>query len=139
MGAWGHGYFEDDAALDFMQDVEDSENPKQLFKDAFEFAIESDYLDSDDANAVIVASAYIDRQVNGTKFSSPEHEELLEVDTFPERNPDTDFSTLREKAIIALQKVLDEGSELNELWAENEEDYPAWKQGIEQLIERLSA
>jgi hypothetical protein len=32
MGAWGHGYFEDDDALDFMADMEESANPKELLK-----------------------------------------------------------------------------------------------------------
>ena len=29
--------------------------------------------------------------------------------------------------------------ELNELESENEKDYPAWRQGIEQMMERLKA
>ncbi len=62
----------------------------------------------------------------------------LDVDSFPERNPNIDLSDLKEKAVIALEKLLGEDSELNELWRENEEDYPFWRQGIEQLIERLN-
>ena len=60
------------------------------------------------------------------------------MDTFPERHPDVDFSDLKNKAIQALQRLLDDDSELNELWADNEELYPAWKQGIEALIFRLN-
>lgn len=62
----------------------------------------------------------------------------LDVDSFPERNPNIDLSDLKEKAVIALEKLLGEDSELNELWRENEEAYPSWRQGIEQLIERLN-
>ena len=116
MGAWGHGYFEDDAALDFVADVEESDNPKKVIQKAFDAAIKADYLESDAGCAVIVGATYVDRKVNGTKFSPQHTEESIEVDTFP----------------------LAEGSELNDLWAENEDDYSAWKAGVEQLIQRLN-
>jgi len=44
---------------------------------------------------------------------------------------------LKVNAVHALQKVIGENSELNELWAENEELYPKWRQTILDLIERL--
>lgn len=137
MGAWGHGYFEDDAALDFMADIEDSDNPKKVIRQAFDTANKAEYLESDEGSAAIVAATYVDRKLNGTKFSPAAHDEPLDVDTFPDRNPDVDLSDLRKPAVEALQKVLSDNSELNELWAENDEDYPAWKQGVEQLIKRL--
>jgi len=137
MGAWGHGHFQDDAAFDFMADIEDADNPKEIISDAFETAIDADYLETDEANAVVVAATYVDRQLNGTTFSSPNSDEPLDVDTFPGRHPELDLSDLRNNAVQALRKVLDDNCELNELWAENEEDYPAWRQGIEQLIQRL--
>lgn len=137
MGAWGHGYFEDDAALDFMADVEDADHPKEIIREALVIAIDADYLETDEGNAIIIAAAYIDRQLNGTTFSEANREEPLEVDTFPDRHPSIDFSDLRGKAVQALQRLLGEDSELKELWEENEEDYPAWRQGVEQLIQRL--
>jgi len=137
MGAWGHGHFEDDAAFDFMANVEESDNPKEIISNAFSTALDADYLENDEGNAVIVAATYVDRQLNGTTFSSHDRDEPLDVDTFPDRHPELNFSDLRDKAVQALQKVLDDNSELNELWAENEEDYPTWRQGIEQLIQRL--
>lgn len=138
MGAWGHGYFQNDSTLDFVSDVEYSDNPKGLFKNAFDRAIKSEYLDSDIGCEVIVSSTYLDSQINGTKFSSPDREEPFVVYTFPERNPNVDFTDLKESAVEALKKVIDENSELNELWVDNEEDYPIWRQGVEQLIGRLS-
>jgi hypothetical protein len=137
MGTWGHGHFEDDTAFDFMAEVEESDDPKKIFNDAFDFAISVDYLEFSEANAVIVSAAYVDGQINGTKFSSPADEDPLEVDSFPNRHPDLDFTDLKEKSVLALQKVLNDNSELNELWAENEELYPVWRLGIEQVIERL--
>jgi hypothetical protein len=128
---------EDDAAFDFMADIEDADNPKEIISNTIETAIDAHYFETDEGNAVIVAATYVDRQLNGTKFSSIARDEPLDVDTFPDRHPELDFSDLQDKAVPALQKVLDNNSELNKLWAENEEDYPAWRQGIEQLIQRL--
>jgi hypothetical protein len=137
MGAWGYGHFEDDSALDFMADIEDSEHPKKDLSNAFETAINADYLESDEGNAAIVSAAYVDRQVNGTKFSSADQDEPFDVDTFPDRHPVLDFSDLRAKAVQALRKVLGDSSELNELWAENDEEYPSWREGVEKMIQRL--
>jgi hypothetical protein len=138
MGAWGYGHFEDDLALDFMADVEDSDNPKEVITDALDSAIAADYMESDEGNAAIVAAAYVDAQLNGTKYSASDQVDPLDVDTIGERLPDLDLSGLRKKAILALNKVLADKSELKELWEENEGDYPLWRKGIEQLIERLS-
>src|SRR3712207_3911326 len=102
MGAWGTGLFEDDAALDFMADVTEAEEPKELIRQAFETAIESDYLETDDGNAVIVAAAFVDRQVNGTRFSPQGNHDPLDVDTFPENNPDADLADLKGMAVDAL-------------------------------------
>jgi len=137
MGAWGHGYFEDDSALDFMADVEDSDDPKQVIRRAFETASQAEYLESDEGCAVIVGATYVDGQINGTKFSPAGDHEPFDVDTFTKRNPGVDLSDLRTLAVEALNKVLADNSELNELWAENDEDYPVWKQGVEQLLQRL--
>ncbi len=138
MGAWGHGYFENDTAFDFMADIEESNNPKQIIENALDTAIESDYLDSDEGDAVIIAAIYIDRYINGTKYSSEDSDEPLDVDTFPDRNPNINLQDLKQKAIEALNKVINDESELNELWAENEEDYPDCRKGVEVLIQRLT-
>jgi hypothetical protein len=138
MGTWGTGYFEDDAALDFMKGIEQSSDPKRLLAKAFDSAIKSDYLESDEGSAVIVAATYVDRQVNGTKFTTESNGAPLEVDTFPERHPDQNFLDLKAKAVSALARILGDNSEINEVWTENEDEYPAWREGIQQLIGRLS-
>ncbi len=120
-----------------MVEVEKADNPKKILFDALQSPIGFDYMEEYEANAVIIAAAYIDRQINGTKFSSPDQGVSLKVDTFPDRHPTQDFMDLKESAIIALHQVLSENSELNELWAENEEDYSIWRKGVEELIQRL--
>jgi hypothetical protein len=138
MGTWGTGYFEDDAALDFMTGIEQSSDPKRMLVKAFDSAIKSDYLESDEGSAVIVAATYVDRQVNGTKFTAESDGAPLDVDTFPDRHPDQNFIDLKAKAVAALARILGDNSEINEVWIENEDEYPAWRQGIQHLIGRLS-
>ena len=138
MGTWGTGYFEDDSALDFMNSIEQSDDPKRVLVKAFDKAIRSDYLESDEGTAVIVSAAYVDRQVNGTKFSPDNNGQSFEIDTFPERHTDKNFFDLKPKAVSALARILGDNSEINELWAENDEDYLTWREGIQQLIARLS-
>lgn len=82
---------------------------------ALETAIDAEYLEVDDASAVIISAVYIDHQLNGTIFSSPQRNEPYTVDTFSERYPNLDLSHLCQKAIEALTIVLGGQSELNEL------------------------
>lgn len=138
MGAWGHGLFENDTAADFVWKVEESSDPKQTIKEAFDAVFEEDYLDSDPASEAIAAAAFIDRQLNGTKFADADGVGPLEVDNFPENHPGIDLSDLKSNAVKALRRVLGEDSELNELWSDAEDDYPLWKKDVESLIDRLT-
>ena len=139
MGTWGYNYFESDAAFDYMDDIENTDDPKDMIEDIFDEAIAGEYLDFDTGSAVIVAAAYVDRQLNGTRYSEPEIEDPLAVDSFATRHPDVDLATLRGAAVEALRKVQAEGSELLELWQENEAELPAWRQKIDELIARLES
>ncbi|RYY39222.1 MAG: DUF4259 domain-containing protein [Chitinophagaceae bacterium] len=137
MGAWGTGYFENDAAFDYMDDIEDTDDPVDMIEDIFSEAMQSEELDSDTGSAVIVAAAYIDRQVNGTRYTEASDEEEFPIDSFAARNPDVDLAPFRTQAMEALRKVLEPTSELRQLWDENATDGPIWRQSIEALIGRL--
>ena len=45
---------------------------------------------------------------------------------------------LKEKAVAALRRFIQPDSELYELWSDNKEMFPKWKDSIEQTIGRLS-
>lgn len=135
MGAWGPGIFDDDAAYDFIEILEDTDDPVEVFTTAFETAVNSDYLDYDDAHAVTVSAAYIDAVLNNTPYES-ENEEALQL--FKEGNRQLLLQPLKPLAVQALRRVISDESELHELWKENEELYPQWKHNIEGLISRLS-
>ena len=134
MGAWDYGFFDNDTALDWVDELEESENPKAFFKKAFATALKADYLDQDDAHAVTVSAVIIDHVLNGTHYGE-DHEILLD---FVEEHPKLKLEDLRSDAVRALQRVLGEDSELEELWAENAEHYTHWRRTVEELIGRLA-
>lgn len=135
MGAWGYGIFDDDTAYDYVDEIDNSDNPKEIFKKAFKNAIDADYLEYDDCHAVTVSASYIDSILNGTRPRvDTEDENYFQ---FIENNKNLDVTDLKTDAVKALEKVISDNSELNELWAANEELYPKWKGNIEELIKRL--
>ena len=136
MGTWGYKHFENDSAFDYSSMIEDSDNPKEILKDTFGHTLQMDNISADQGQALIAFAAYVDSQTNGTKYSDDDTD-LLDVDTFPQRHPDLDFTDIKEVAYKAVLKVLDKDSELNELWEENKEEYPLWIKEVEGLIERL--
>jgi hypothetical protein len=100
----------------------------------------SEYLEYEEGHAVIVSAAYIDNLVNGTEYRN-DNEELNDesnVNVFGILHKDLEVEDLKLIAVSALKKVIDENSELNELWVENQELYPKWKQNILDIIHRLS-
>lgn len=131
MGAWGHGVFEDDTALDFMDELMGHSDPRPIMAQAFGVDGESG-LDYEQGHAVLV-SALVMRSV--------EDKEPLEEDEDPDWTrwrqslEGLDFSRLYGPAVRSLQHLIGPNSELNELWAENEEDYPLWRQQAQDLLE----
>lgn len=136
MGTWGYKHFENDSAFDYADILENSTNPEEVLKDTFGHTLTMGNLDADQGQAIIAFAAYVDSQVNGTVYSTDDSGKLL-VDTFPQRHPSLDFTDLKELAYKSVSKVLEQDSELNELWEENEEEYPLWRNEVETLIERL--
>ena len=134
MGAWGPGIFDDDAAYDFVEIIQDTDDPIEIFKTSFETALEADYLEYDDAHAVTVSAAYMDAILNGTTYKSESEEG---INSFREAKKDLPVQPLKPMAVSALEKVIGANSELNELWSQNEELYPSWQQNIRDLINRL--
>lgn len=137
MGAWGHGIFDDDTAMDAVDAMQHVENPQEFFADAFEDAIAAEYLEYEACHAVIVSAAYMDTMLNGTQYDIEGSEDADYFNAFAKKHIALNVTDLKPFARHALQVVVSDKSELNELWAENEELYPLWKTNIEELKERL--
>jgi hypothetical protein len=135
MGAWGVGMFDDDSALDFLGELAEVDDPASLMRQSFVVATDSDYLEYDSAQRVVVSAAAIDTLLNGTQ-----HRDDLELlDSLVNRNRSLNLALLKPLAVAAIRRVLSEGSELRELWSENVKDYPAWRSGLESLAARLGS
>lgn len=137
MGAWDYGIFDDDTAYDFTEEIK--KNPKEFFKTSFNNAIAADYLEYEDCHAVTVSAAYLDNLLNGTNYrtDSEEEEDESNVNNFGKLHSELQVGELKPLAVKSLEIVISSNSELNELWSDNEELYPKWKQNIEELMERL--
>ena len=133
MGAWGFGIFEDDTAMDFLNELTDSENPLKLMKNALEGARAAKYLEYDGGQSALVAAAITDAILNGTRHAVG----LQELDALVAKHKSSEVSPLRSLASAAVRQVLSESSELRELWAENVDDYPKWRENLESLASRL--
>jgi len=133
MGTWGHEIFQDDTNCDLIAEIIDSENPLQTIADSFDKAIDVAYFEHEECCGALVSAAIIDAILNGTRYL----EEMESFRFFVEANRNLPVDTLKPNAVKALDRLLAEDSELNELWNENEELYSKWKDVVVQLKERL--
>ncbi len=135
MGAWGIGIFEDDAALDILDEINDmDEDIVEFMQQIFDYAMKNSYLDYDESVSIVVCSALIDYKINKTYYEIliEDYEELILL------IEQTEIELLSNEAVEALRVVISEKSELSELWKENDDDYPKWRKNMLQLINRLT-
>ncbi|KOS07194.1 hypothetical protein AM493_14960 [Flavobacterium akiainvivens] len=137
MGAWDYGIFDDDTAYEFEDEIK--ENPLAFFETSVKTAIKPGYLESTEAYAALISAAYIDNLLNGTVYrtDADDQEDEGNVNKFGQLHKTLNVSHIIAPAIKALKKITGKNSELNELWLENKELYPKWKETIESLSKRL--
>lgn len=134
MGAWGEKTFEDDSSLDLLDDWIDADNPEDVIEQAVADALAMDYLDYDAGHVIAVAAAVLDYTINAQPIEDPDIEGLEEWLLALSRDR---LDALRPHVAAGLDKLLGDESELAELWAENEELYPAWRKVHEDRKARL--
>lgn len=131
MGAWGAGIFEDDTALDFIEEqLIPQSDPRTVMRQAFEAALAADYVDYETCHAVLVSASAMRAAQTGQPLEEDEQEDWAD---WRAGLADLDFSQLRPMAAQACLRICGEQSELCELWSENEELFPEWKSGVESL------
>jgi len=134
MGAWGMGIFDDDTSCDLVDEAMESDDAKSFVGRAINHK-DSDYLEYEECQEVLVSGAILDAMLNGAKYGE-------DVEGFDDwiLIQNSEFIPLVKSDILSgLQKVISEKSELNELWQENEKDYPAWRGNIDEIVGRLSS
>ncbi|WP_394850762.1 DUF4259 domain-containing protein [Pendulispora brunnea] len=127
MGAWGHGPFDNDGALDWVSWAEDDTNA--AIDSALEQATGAAYLDVDQGSAAVAAAALIAAARDGDMAGLPEDVAALAQDWQPD-------DTHAARALAALAAVVGAQSELASLWREGT-TAAAWEATIERLRERL--
>ncbi len=133
MGAWGMGIFDDDTSCDIIDEVMEGD-VNELFEKVSEYK-KSEYLESEECHEVLVSGAILDAKINGTKYQDA-------VDGFDSWVLSQDIEipkNLQENIVTSLKLVISDSSEINELWEENEDDYPTWKGNVESIILGLSS
>ena len=133
MGAWGSGAFENDGAMDFVQDVTEGSGLERIESAlAAVLKSKSEYLEAPEAEEGLAASAMLAEILNPAA-----ERELVPPDVSAwaskARKPSAEMI---EKARQVVLRVLTAPSELLELWTESE-DFENWKAGVEAIEARL--
>ncbi|ONG41054.1 hypothetical protein BKE30_06415 [Alkanindiges hydrocarboniclasticus] len=132
MGAWGTGIFEDDTALDAMEEAMDS-TVQDFLQQVLMTADDEEYLEYDRAHQIIIAGVILDYLLNGTVYEQNDETFAQWLDQQSRDSVDQ----FKPAVLAGLKVVLSDQSELNELWQENSMEYPNWRANVEGMIARL--
>lgn len=132
MGTWGHGPFENDDALDWVNELADG--GAELVADTLAVPDDPESLDLDAPDGQVILAA---AEVVAAALGRPLAGTLpAEVTAFLATRPD--LAHLRASALAAVPLVGAPGSELAELWGDSD-DGTAWRQTLTDLQTRLGA
>jgi len=132
MGAWGTGNFDNDTALDWVFELEESDD-LSLVEQTIDTVLEEEYIESFSAEEALVAIEVLARlQGNFTEDDSYAEDVNKWVKEHPQEVP----QSLREKAKKALKIILGDNSELKDLWQETKE-FDTWEKEVLGLYDRI--
>lgn len=107
---------------------------------AFAGALESGYVEYDDGQWVLVSAAFVAHVSAGLEVKRLEDmDDDGKVQAWVDGLRVLDFTSLRQQAAQACDKVIHGESELRELWSENEELFPQWQAQGAGMVQALSA
>jgi Domain of unknown function (DUF4259) len=133
MGAWGSGIYENDDAADWVVELADSDIDYVV--SALTDAVDAEYLEVEGGSHALAAADVVARLRSGIGDSASESDEVAAWVTTHAGAPG---ASLVDLALRAVAKVRGEDSELQELWAENEEGGGPWLATLADLDQRLS-
>jgi hypothetical protein len=133
MGAWGAGNFENDTALDWVLALEESEGLSLVGQAIAEVLEVDDYLDADVACIGLAAA-----EVVAALRDQPPDELPEEVSRWVQVQEITPSDELVSDSLAAIEKIRnDDGSELRELWEEDDDPPVEWYAVLDDLVARL--
>ena len=124
MGAWNYAVFDDDTAYDALDDLRASSEINTDMERYFDEVIQAEYVGYDEGHYALVSAAVIDSVINDIHHRCDEEDYFEWTKSLKQ----LDFSSLKQKAVMAIDAVLSRDSELKELWEENEELYGLWRE-----------
>lgn len=133
MGAWGIGSFENDDAVEWLDELQASADSSVLQTTLEETENGDEYLEAPEGIHILCAGEIIAALQGQSAPDLPD-----EARDWVQKHESLEVSTLIPIATRKIDQVLDDGSELRELWQENEADYPAWRETVSALKARLS-
>jgi hypothetical protein len=134
VGAWGFRTFEDDTTCDWIWELTDASEPLLFLKESLRIDGSEDYLEYDQGASLLAASETVYALAFGLREDPPE-----DFQTWVASNGSLEVSNLFPHCIEGLRRLTSQNSELNELWAENDELYPKWKANIQQMVDAFSS
>lgn len=132
MGAWGIGIFDNDDAADWISELE-SANDSDILSEAIGSTMDAgDYLEAPEGSCLLCACEVIAALGGQPSADLPD-----EVRQWVKIHETLDIAALHPVALQAIDRVLGENSELNQLWQENENEYPMWRETVLSIKSRL--
>ncbi len=133
MGAWGHLAFDNDGANDWAYGLDDVDD-LSLVEEPLEQVegIDGGYLDQDVACIALAACDVLARLPGNAGYENAYTEK---VHAWVAAHPIKPPPEVRIRPRAAMDRVLEEGSELRELWEEAGDG--EWRQGVLDLRRRL--
>lgn len=133
MGAWSIGTFGNDDAVEWLEELQASTD-RSILQSALEKTESGDeYLEAPEGIHILCAGEIISALQGQSASDLPD-----EARDWVQKHKSLDVSSLIPIAINKIDQVLGVGSELRQLWQENEDDYPAWRETVSALKARLS-
>jgi hypothetical protein len=134
MGSWGMGHFENDTALDWSYELQESDN-LNLLTSTIGKVLNQDYIDADDASMAVAALAIL-AHLKGNSSIEIDESSLEWVEKYQGKLEISD--DLLKQGLKALDAIMGNESELKDLWEEEEDCYPAWCEKMLELKQALS-
>ncbi|ADV67403.1 DUF4259 domain-containing protein [Deinococcus maricopensis] len=133
MSTWGTGSFENDSAADFLAEV--TEDGMVALEEAFEVILDPDmeYVEAEEGARAVAAAEIVAAGATGdtTRVTDAALRAWLD-----EQAPE-DFQGLQPLAVRALDRVLSDDSELQDIWADSD-DAETWANDVRRVLHALA-
>ncbi|MDH5636928.1 MAG: DUF4259 domain-containing protein [Nitrospinota bacterium] len=147
MSVWGVGSFDNDTALDLVEELLEVDRGATILVSSLQATAATpldELIDSEDAAETLVAAEYLAAAKGSAADNLPEQakqwleeNDLIAGDILVGGSRDKKEKWLTDIALKAIGIIQSVNSELNQMWEESE-DYDEWLAGLDDLKARLT-